>query len=96
MVCGIMPFAARLVQHPVSAFDDGDLQPGPCAVQRGCQARRPAACDEQVDHVRLASAAFSTLIRVRSRAALSTVKTSAVSHAECTSGSAMPSTTTAT
>ena len=89
-------FAAGLVQHPVSALDDGDLQPGPRAVQRGGQARGPAAGDEQVDHVRLASAAFSTLIRVRSSAALSTVKTRAVSHAECTNGNAIPSTTTAT
>ena len=39
---------------------------------------------------------FSTLIRVRSSTALSTVKTTAVIHAVCTSGSAMPSTTTAT
>ena len=89
-------FAARLVQHPVSALDDRDLQPGPCAIQRGCQARGPAACDEQVDHVRLASAEFSILTRVRSRAALSTVKASAVSHADCINGNAMPSATTAT
>ena len=52
--------------------------------------------DEQVDHVRLASAAFSTLIRVLSSAAFSTVKTSAVIHAVCTRGSATPSATTAT
>ncbi len=89
-------FAAGLVQHPVSALDDGDLEPGPRAVQRGGQARRPAACDEQVDHVRLTSAEFSILTRVRSSAALSTVKTRAVTHAECTNGNAMPSTTTAT
>ena len=88
--------AARLVQHPGSTFDDDDVESGPRAVQRGGQARRPAARDEQVDHVRLASASFSTLSRVRSSAALSTVKTTAVIHAECTSGSAMPSTTTAT
>ena len=89
-------FAARLVQHAVSALDDGDLQPGLRAVQCGGQARGPAACDEQVDHIRPASAEFSTLIRVRSSAALRTVKTSAVSHAECTNGNASPSTTTAT
>ena len=61
-----------LVQQPVSAFDDGDLEPGPRAVQRGGKAGGPAAGDQQVDHVRLASAEFSTLIRVRSSAALST------------------------
>ena len=36
----------------------------------------PPPADEQVDHVRLASASFSTLIRVRSSTAFSTVKTS--------------------
>jgi len=56
----------------------------------------PTAGDEQVDQVRLASAAFSTLIRVLSSAALSTEKTSAVIQALCTSGSAAPSATTAT
>ena len=63
---------------------------------RGGQTGRSAARDQQVDHVSLASAAFSTPIRIRSSAALSTVNTTAVTHAECTSGSAMPSTTTAT
>ena len=89
-------FAAGLIQHPGSALDDGDLKPGPRSVQRGGQTRWPAACDEQVDHDRLTSAEFSTLTRARSRAALSTVKTRAVSHAECTKGNAMPSMTTAT
>ena len=42
------------------------------------------------------SAAFSHRIRVRSSTALATVKTSAVTQAVCTSGSANPSTTTAT
>ena len=88
--------AAGLVERALSAFDDDDLESGPGAVQRGGQSRRAAAADEQVDHVRLASASFSTLIRVRSSAALSTVNTSAVIHAVCTSGSAKPSTTTAT
>ena len=89
-------FAAGLVQHPVSALDDGDLKPGPRGVQRGGQARRPAARDEQVDHVSLTNAESSILTRVRSSAALSIVKTRAVTHAECASGNAMPSTTTAT
>ena len=90
------PFAAGLVDRSAAPLDDDDLQPRPRAVQRGGQPGRAAARDEQVDHVRLASAAFSTLIRVRSSAALSTVKTSAVIHAVCTNGSAMPSTMTAT
>ena len=95
-MCGIMPSPHALSSTPDLAFDDGDVEPGPRAVQRGGQARGPAARHQQVDHVRLASASFSTLIRVRSSAAFSTVKTRAVIHAECTSGSAIPSTTTAT
>ena len=66
------------------------------AVQRGGQSCWATSGDEQVDHVRLASAAFSTLIRVLSSAAFSTVKTTAVIHAVCTNGSATPSATTAT
>ncbi len=89
-------FTARLVQHAVSALDDGDVQPCLRAVQCGGQPRGPAAGDQQVDHARLASASFSTLIRVRSNAVFSTVKTRPVSHAECTNGNAIPSTTTAT
>ncbi len=90
------PFAARLVENPTTAFDDDHLESRPRAVQRGGQTRRPAPADEQVDHVRLASAVFSTLIRVLSSTALSTVKTTAVSHAVWTSGRAIPSMTTAT
>jgi hypothetical protein len=77
-------------------LDDDDLESGPCAVQCGGQPGRATAGDEQVDHVRLASAVFSTLIRVLSSAALSTEKTSAVIQAVCTSGSAAPSAATAT
>ena len=61
MVCGIIPSPQALSSIAGPAFDDDDLQPGPRAVQRGGQAGRPAARDEQVDHVRLASALFSTL-----------------------------------
>ena len=89
-------FAARLVQHAVSALDDGDVQPGLRAVQCGGQPRGTATGDQQVDHTRPARAEFSTLIRVRRSVALHTVKTSAVNHAECTNGNANPSTTTAT
>ncbi len=88
--------AARLVDRAAAPLDDDDFRPGARGVQGGGQPGRAAARDEEVDHVRLASAAFSTGIRVRSSAALSTVNTSAVIHAVCTSGSAMPSTTTAT
>ena len=55
---------ARLVQHAVPALDDGNLEPRPRTVQRSGKTRRPAARDQQVDHVRLASAEFSTLMRV--------------------------------
>ena len=89
-------FAAGLVDCSRASFDHDDLESGPGAVQRGGQPGRATTGDEQVDHRRLARAAFSTLIRVRSSAALSTVNTSAVIHAVCTSGSAIPSTTTAT
>jgi hypothetical protein len=77
-------------------LDDDDLESHPCAVQCGGQPGRATAGDEQVDHVRLASAVFSTLIRVLSSAALSTEKTSVVIQAVCTSGSAAPSAATAT
>ena len=89
-------FTARLVDGPAPTLHDDDLESGAGAVDRGGQPGRPAARDEQVDHRSLASAAFSTLIRVVSSAALSTVNTSAVIHAVCTSGSATPSRTTAT
>ena len=65
-------------------------------VDRGGQSGRPPAGDEKVDHPSLASAEFSTLIRLVSSMALSTVNVSAVIQALCTSGNAMPSTTTAT
>ena len=87
---------AGFVQCSLAAFDDDDFEPGTCRVECGCQARRTSPGHEEVDHVRFARAVFSVLIRVRSRAAFATVKTSAVSHAACTSGSARPSTTTAT
>ena len=90
------PFAAGLVDGSAAPFDDDHLQPRPRAMQCGGQPRRATASDEQVDHVRLSSASFSTRIRVLSSAALSTENTSAVIHAEFTNGSATPSATTAT
>jgi hypothetical protein len=89
------PFAAGLVDGSAAPFDDDHVKPRPCSMQGGGQPRR-ATSDEQVDHVKLDSAAFSTLIRVLSRAALSTENTSAVIHPVCTNGSATPSATTAT
>jgi NAD(P)-dependent dehydrogenase (short-subunit alcohol dehydrogenase family) len=90
------PFAAGLVDGSAAPFDDDHVKPRPCSMQRGSQACRATTGDEQVDHVKLDSAAFSTLIRVLSRAALSTENTSAVIHPVCTNGSATPSATTAT
>ena len=90
------PFAAGLVDGSAAPFHDDHGKPRPRAMQRGGQPRRATTSDEQVDHVKLDSAAFSTLIRVRSSAALSTENTSAVIHPVCTNGSATPSATTAT
>ena len=90
------PLAARLVDDAAPTLDHHDIESCAGAVDRGGQPGRASARDQQVDHRSLASAAFSTLIRVLSSAALSTVNTSAVIHAVCTSGSATPSTTTAT
>lgn len=89
------PFAAGLVDRSAASLDDDHLQSGFGAVDRGCQPGRATADDEEVDHVRLASAAFSTFTRVLSTIALSTVNTRAVSHPVCTSGSAIPSAITA-
>ena len=89
-------FTARLVDDPAPTLHNHDLESGAGAVDRGGQPGRPAARDQQIDHRSLASASFSTLIRVVSSAALSAVNVSAVIHAVCTSGSATPSRTTAT
>jgi hypothetical protein len=90
------PFTAGLVDRSGAPLDDDDLQSGLGAVYRGGQPGRAAADDEKVNHVRLASAAFSTLIRVVKSHALSIENTRAVIHAVCTSGSANPSAITAT
>jgi hypothetical protein len=78
-------FSAGLVYCPRALFDHDDRESG-----------RASTGHENVDHFRLARAEFSTPIRVRNSAALSTVNTSAVIHAPWTNGSAIPSTTTAT
>ena len=89
-------FTAGLVYCPRALFDHDDLESGLSAVQRRRELGRASARHQNVDHFRLARAEFSTPIRVRNSAALSTVNSSAVIHALCTSGSAIPSTTTAT
>jgi len=90
------PFAARLVDRSLPAVDHDGLQTGARGMDGGGQAGGSAAGDDEVDHDSLASAVFSTWMRLLSRAALSTVKLSAVIQAVCTRGSAMPSATTAT
>jgi hypothetical protein len=89
-------FTTRLVDRSAAAFGDNHLQPRPRTVNRGSQTGGPAADDQEIDHLRLANAAFSTLTRVLSNHALRIEKASAVIHAECTNGSAAPSAITAT
>ena len=98
---GHQPLAAGLVDRAGARLADLDVEAGAGGVQRGGEPDRSAAGDEQVTHLAesprsVASAAFSTRIRTVSRTALSTVNTTAVIQQACTSGSAMPSTTTAT
>jgi len=93
---GHQTLTACLVDRSAAAFGDNHLQPRPSTVDCSSQTGRPAADDQKVDHFRLASAAFSTLTRVLSNHALRIEKASAVTHAECTNGSAAPSAITAT
>ena len=67
--------SASLVEHAARRSTTATSSPARARIERGRQPRGPAACHQQVDHVRLASASFSTLIRVRSSAAFSTVNT---------------------
>lgn len=90
------PFAACLVDGQRTSFNSNDFQTCPCGVDRGGQSCRSTTCHKQVDHRSSAKAIFSTVIRLRSSAALSTVNTNAVIHAVCTKGSAVPSSATAT
>ena len=99
---GISPSPQALSITPLAGLDDADVEAGPGGVQRGGQADRAAAGDEQVTHRRAARGS------VRERGVLDPdphrqqdgverrVKTTAVTQAACTSGSATPSTTTAT
>ena len=103
---GHQPLAAGLVDRAGSLVPHGDIETRTSGVEGGGETGGPAADDEQVSHdtvseagavaSREASASFSTRSRTVSSAALSTVNTTAVIHAECTSGNANPSTTTAT
>ncbi len=96
------PFAARLVHGGGARLDDDRLHPGQCRVDGGRQTGGPASRDEHVDHVvdgrsaARVSASFSQRIRTTISAAFSTVNASAVTQAVWTSGSASPSTATAT
>ena len=94
------PLAAGLVDHTAARLAHHHVEPGASGVQRRHQPDRPTARHHQVAHqaalVTVASAAFSTRSRTLSSTAFATVKTSAVTHAACTRGSAKPSTTTAT
>ncbi len=90
------PFTAGFIDHTLAPFGDNDFQPGPSTVNRSRQPGGTAADDEEVDHVRPASAASSTLTRVLSSHTLSVENTTAVIHAPCTSGNATPSAITAT
>ena len=97
---GHQPLAAGLVDRAGARLADLDVEAGAGGVQRGGQPDRPAAGDHQVTHGRSPRAsqraAFSTRIRTVSSTALSTVNTTAVIQQACTSGSAIPSSTTAT
>ena len=93
---GHQAFTTRLVDRSAAAFGYNHVQPRPSAVDRSSQTGGPTTDDQKIDHVRLASAAFSTLTRVLSNHALRIEKASAVTHAECTNGSATPSAITAT
>ena len=103
--------AAGLVDRRRPRVDDGHHQAGAGREQRGGKAGGSGSGHQYVDHdgaevrgdvtaagadAASVRAAFSAVIRTRSSQALSTVKTTAVIHAVCTIGRAMPSTTTAT
>ena len=97
--------AARLVDGSRARLGDRDRQARERAVDRSGKSHRAAADDKHVDHgaagltargAAAASARISHRMRTVSSAALSTVKTHAVIHADPVSGSAAPSTMTAT
>lgn len=97
---GHQALAARLVDRGRAWFRDDGVQACASGVQGGGETRGSAADDEEVGvpHAGTARvrAAFSQRIRTVSSTASASVNTVAVIHAECTSGRAAPSTTTAT
>ena len=102
---GMMPSPHALSTGP-ARLGDRDRQARERALDRRGEAHRPAADDKHVDHgaaglvargvAAAASARISHRMRTVSSAALSTVKAHAVIHADPVSGSAAPSTMTAT
>ena len=90
------PFAAGLVYRAATTVDDHGVQSG--AGREGCggESGRAGPGDDEIDHDSFSKAVFSVRIRTVSKAALSAVNTTAVIQAECTSGNAIPSATTAT
>ena len=105
---GHQPLAAGLVDRAGALVPHLDVEAGTRGVERGGEAGGAAADDQQVPHDADSdrrgaggvqgrpAPSFSTRSRTVSSTALSTVNTTAVIHAECTSGRAKPSTTTAT
>ena len=95
------PLAAGLVDRGIPRLDHRRRHARQPRLDAGGQSDRPAADDDDVNEIgghrsSIASARFSVGMRMPSSStAFSTVKTMAVIHAVYTSGSAMPSTTTA-
>src|ERR1035437_1610359 len=110
--CGHQALSAGFVDRAGTGLQHDRAQPGPRGVQGGGQPSRSGADDDEVsvDHCATvaaggaggvsasscAIAAFSAEIRTRNSPALTTVKQAAVIQAVRTSGSAIPSSTTAT
>ena len=100
---GHQPLAARLVDRTDARLDEHDVHAVDPRLDRARQPDRPPADDDDIRvHARagspstVARARFSHRMRTTSSQAFSTVNTRAVIQAVCTSGSAKPSTTTAT
>lgn len=91
-------FTAGLVDRCGTRLDDHDRQAGQGRSDRRGGTRWTAAGHQKIDHVTSAdfNAASSARMRTASSGMFSTVNTTAVTHAVCTSGKAMPSATTAT
>jgi hypothetical protein len=100
-------FAAGLVDRALSRLEHDNRQAAAYGIQGSREAHRATAHHNNVagpsphrnaarSPATVASACSSTWIRLASKAALRTVNTRAVTQAECTSGRAAPSHTTAT